>query len=782
MRDRRDNTVCRRIRVRGLVQGVGFRPHVWHIAQRFGVTGRVLNDGDGVEIAAWSGPADLDRFVDTLRVEAPPLARIDDICVADGGDGPRPEEFVIVESSHGTIATGVVADAATCSACLGEIFDAGDRRHDYAFANCTHCGPRLSIINGIPYDRAMTSMDAFDMCRACRSEYDDPADRRFHAQPNACPDCGPRLWLEDDSGEMGSTDPIADAARLIAKGAIIAIKGIGGFHLACDATDNDIVYTLRNRKKRYAKPLAVMVRDLEMAARYCRVSKDEATMLTAPSASIVLLAAAGEAVAETIAPGHDNLGVMLPYTPLHHLLMARIDRPIVLTSGNLSDEPQAIDNEDARARLAGIADYWLCHDRGIVNRLDDSVVRLDAPGLSILRRARGLAPEPILLHEAFQDSGPVLAMGGELKSTFCLLRGRNAVLSQHMGDLEEAATHGDFRNNLALYQTLFAFEPRAIVVDSHPDYLSTQWGVACAKEAGIPVFRAQHHHAHLAACLAEHAIAPDDDRSVGIILDGLGLGEDGTIWGGEFLLGGYGGFERVGHFDPVALPGGAMAVREPWRNAYAHLRHAFGADALDGLQGTKFGALLRRKPLETIDRMIERGVNSPASSSAGRLFDAVAAMIGVCIERQAYEGQAAMELEALARPSLCDRDGYPIERRAQNGRVVLTWSMLWRRLLADLTRGVEPALIAARFHLGLCEAIADAAVQIAENHQTRRIILSGGVMQNRIVLEDLFARLKGMDLDVLVHRLVPANDGGLALGQSAIGAWLSNNGQASNAD
>ncbi len=759
----------RRIRVRGLVQGVGFRPHVWRIARAEGLSGSVRNDGEGVEIEAWGDAGALSRFTRRIGAEAPPLARIDAI-ESEGLDGAAPEgPFRIAESARGGIATGIVPDAATCPACLADILDPANRRYRYAFTNCTHCGPRLSIIRAIPYDRATTSMSAFDMCPACQGEYEDPGDRRFHAQPNTCPDCGPRLWLEDRDGAVTAGDAIDETARLLREGNIVAVKGIGGFHLACDAMSEDAVVELRRRKQRYGKPFAVMARDTAMIARFARFGEEEVRWLEDATAPIVLVEAAGEPLAAGVAPGHDLIGAMLPYTPLHHLLMRALEGPIVLTSGNRSDEPQVIDNDEARRRLAAIADHWLMHDRAIVNRLDDSVMRIDRTGPVVLRRARGFAPAPLRLDPTFADRPPVLAMGGELKATFCLLRNGEAVLSPHLGDLEEAATHADYRASLALYRQIFGFDPEIIAVDRHPDYLSSQWGAKLAAESGARLVPVQHHHAHLAACLAEHGVPAGEGRSLGIILDGLGLGDDGTIWGGELLLGGCDGFERAGHFLPVAMPGGAQAVREPWRNACAHLRAAFGEDMAAVIAGTDFAAFLAGKPLAVVERMIATGLNSPLASSAGRLFDAVAAVMGVCRERQSYEGQAAMEMEALARPFMSEETAYPFER-LQGARLMLAWAPLWRALLADLAAGSPPGRMAARFHLGLAAAVADAAVAIAENAGVQRIVLSGGVMQNRLLSESLSHRLSAAGYDVLTHRHIPANDGGLAVGQAVIAA------------
>ncbi|GAB4356400.1 MAG: carbamoyltransferase HypF [Oricola sp.] len=759
-----------RIRVRGLVQGVGFRPHVWRLAREAGLAGHVLNDGAGVAIEAWGNRPAVDEFLRRLEADAPPLARIDAVEQEPLAGRPAHPDFRITESEGGAVSTGIVPDAATCPQCLAEIMDPADRRHGYAFTNCTHCGPRLSIVRGIPYDRSKTSMAAFAMCPDCAGEYGDPADRRFHAQPNACPVCGPKLWLEDAAGRVPCEDPVAEVAARLRAGAIAAIKGIGGFHLACDATNGPAVDALRARKRRAAKPFALMAKDVSQIRRFCRVSEKEEELLEAVSAPIVLLDNAGEQLAPGVAPGQARTGFMLPYTPLHHLLMAAVDVPLVMTSGNMSEEPQAIDNDDARRRLSGIADVWLMHDRDIVNRLDDSVMRVDAPGPQVLRRARGLAPEPIRLAQGMAGTLPVLAMGGELKSTVCLAKDGRAVVSQHIGDLEEAATHADYRKAVALYRDIFRFDPAVIAVDLHPDYLSTQWGETLAAETGARLVRVQHHHAHLASCLAEHGVEPGDDHAVGIVLDGLGLGPDGTIWGGEILSGGYRGFERAGHFAPVALPGGARAIREPWRNAVAHLAAAFGESWRERISGTPAATMLADKPVATLEKMIGQGVNAPLSSSAGRLFDAVAAMLGICPGVQQYEGQAAMETEALAATHLDGAGGYPVAFSKTSGKTVLSWAPLWEALSDDLRDGEPAGAIAARFHLGLAGALVETAIAAAEQSGTRRIALSGGVMQNRILAETLHGHLAREGFDVLLQSRVPANDGGLSLGQAAVAA------------
>ncbi|MEA3292547.1 MAG: carbamoyltransferase HypF [Pseudomonadota bacterium] len=763
------------IRVRGVVQGVGFRPAVWRIAGQHNIRGAVRNDAEGVLIHAWGAPAALDALVEQLRREPPPLARIVEIERAPLEGRTPPADFRIEGSGAGKARTEIAPDAAVCPACMAEVLDTADRRYRYPFTNCTHCGPRLSIVRVIPYDRANTSMAGFAMCPACRREYDDPADRRFHAQPNACPECGPRAWLEDANGESvmpeGGIDAVDGARRLIEQGHIVAIKGIGGFHLACDAANEKTVDRLRRRKQRYRKAFALMARDMDMIRRYAKANDEEAELLAHRAAPIVVLPAAGERLAAGVAPGQESLGFMLPYTPLHHLLLCEMRKPIVLTSGNRSDEPQCIDNDDAHARLQGIADYWLLHDRDIVNRLDDSVLRFAGDRPRFLRRARGYAPAGIPLPPGFDRLPRILAMGGELKNTFCLLQGGRAVLSQHIGDLEDAATLADYRCALALYRQLFDFRPETVVVDLHPDYLSTQFGRQLALEEGCDCVEVQHHHAHIAACMAEHGLPLDGAPVLGIALDGLGLGDAGDLWGGEFLLADYARFERLASFQPVAMPGGAQAMREPWRNTYAHLRQSLGWASVQAGYGTlELVDFLTRKPLQTLEAMIERGFNSPPASSCGRLFDAVAAAVDVCRERASYEGQAAIELEALAAPRFTAEAtrAYPFALQDRNGLTVIDWTPLWRALLDDLQEGVGAAVIAARFHQGLAVACGETAIALAAERGVHSVVLSGGVFQNRLLLEGVMERLRAAGLVVLSPEKTPANDGGLALGQALI--------------
>lgn len=765
------------IRVRGLVQGVGFRPTVWRLAHECDIAGDVCNDAQGVLIHAWGLPAARRDFVQRLRQEAPPLSRIDALeSLPIEGDGPE-QGFAITASASGEVHTAIVADAATCAECLAEVRDPANRRVGYAFTNCTHCGPRLSIVRRIPYDRAYTSMSAFPMCDACRVEYVNPADRRFHAQPNACAECGPRLWLEaaGDNDLDLSGEPIDATRRLLKAGHIVAIKGIGGIHLACDAGNADAVQRLRRRKQRPHKPFALMASDDTMIARHCRLDEASALALHSTAAPIVLLQASPDrSVAAEVAPGQRTLGIMLPYTPMHHLLMDGLDGPIVLTSGNRSEEPQCIDNAEARARLGGIADAFLLHDRDIVNRLDDSVVRVIAGKPALLRRARGYAPAPLRLPAGFAGAPPVLALGGELKNTFCLLRDGEAIVSQHLGDLENPSAQAAFRQTLDLYLSMYEHTPQCVAIDQHPDYLPAKFGRACAAERGLALVEVQHHHAHIAACLADNGVELDAPPVLGIALDGLGYGDDETLWGGEFVLADYRQCQRLGSLTPVPMPGGAKAIHQPWRMAFAHL-YRLGDWA--GLQADhaalSFFRAVKDEPLSTLQRMMDTGFNSPLTSSIGRLFDAVAAVAGL---RQAvtYEGQGAIELEAtIDHTALDDGHAYPFAIDRQEPLARLEPTPMWQALLSDLREHVAIGTVAARFHAGLADALAQMVDHLAAQHGDRwhrRVALSGGVFQNAVLSEQLITRLESRGLTVLRHARVPSNDGGLSLGQATIAA------------
>ena len=766
-----------RLIIRGQVQGVGFRPTVWRIATEMGLTGDVRNTSEGVEIRLW-GDARRD-FECRLRMELPKLARIEALERLPIAD-PAPARFEIASSASGTMRASVTPDAATCPDCLAEVRDAADRRYRYPFANCTNCGPRFSIVEGAPYDRTKTTMAAFAMCGDCADEYADPTDRRFHAQPVACPACGPHAWIEKpcagpvSSETFAARDEMDAAGRLLVSGHILAVKGIGGFHLACDATNAAAVERLRARKGRVGKAFALMARDLGMIRKYCAVSEAEAALLTSAPAPIVLLRNDLVRLPEAIAPGLDRLGFMLPYTPMHHLMLENVDRPVVMTSGNISGEPQATTNADARERLAGIADYLLMHDRDIANRIDDSVMRVDLGTPRLLRRARGYAPSPISLPDGFSKDLRILAMGAQLKNTFCLVRDGDAILSQHMGDLEDAATADDVTHNLRLYRQLYEFDPDAVAVDLHPDYRCSRHGHDLAAEADLPVVEAQHHHAHIAACLAESGRPLDTHPVLGIAMDGLGLGDDGTIWGGEFLIADYRTYRRAAHFKPVALPGGTSAIREPWRNVYAHLIAAVGWDSLEGDYGDlPLVRKLTASPRSTLDAMIRTGTNSPLSSSCGRLFDAVAAAAGLAWGEQTYEGEAAMTLEAAIDRSTMEEpeaSAYVLAISSIEGtdRLCLDPSPMWRAILEDLRHDPPAGTIAARFHRGLARALTELAARLAEENGLDTVALSGGCFQNETLFRLVHEGLDGRGLHVLSHSKVPANDGGLALGQAVI--------------
>ncbi|MEW8334800.1 MAG: carbamoyltransferase HypF [Candidatus Thiodiazotropha sp.] len=770
--------VAEQIRVQGLVQGVGFRPTVWRLARDNGLRGAVWNDSRGVEIHVCGEQVRIDRFCEQLLSQPPPLARIDALKRHPTERLPAQLEFVITESRSGQVQTGVVPDAATCEACREEIADPHNRRYRYPFTNCTHCGPRLTIVEGIPYDRSHTSMRHFPMCDACEAEYGDPADRRFHAQPNACPVCGPRVWLSDGTGravgaEREGEDAIAVAQRRLAEGAILAIRGIGGFHLACDAGNEAAVARLRERKGRYHKPFALMARDCGIIRRYCQLDDAGEELLKATAAPILLLPRNPECtLPENIAPRQTTLGFMLPYSPLHQLLLAGWERPLVMTSGNRVEEPQCIDNQEAAQRLQPLADLFLLHDREIINRVDDSVVRIMDGRPRVLRRARGYAPAPLRLPQGFDRVPPLLALGGELKNTFCLTREGEAILSQHIGDLENLVSYQDYLKNLELYGKLFDHRPQRLIADLHPNYRSTQHAGKLSEQLGVPLVLVQHHHAHIASVLAENDWPLRGGRVLGIALDGSGYGADGMVWGGEFLVADYIDYRRVAWLTPIPLPGGTQAILQPWRNSFSQLNHYLGWQRVMA----EWGDLepiewLGGQQVDLLGRMIEGGVNSPLSSSCGRLFDAVAALLGICREAISYEGQAAIELEAVA--SVHRNSGlrpYALHRRIDGRDCLLDCATLWTGLLEDLRQGRDRGEISWRFHLGLAAGLCQTAIDLARQQGLDTIALSGGVFQNLTLFELVTARLREAGFRVLSQRRVPANDGGLALGQAAIGA------------
>jgi hydrogenase maturation protein HypF len=783
-------SIALEIRVRGRVQGVGFRPKVYRLARELGLAGEVFNDSEGVLIRAYGSSAAMAAFLERIRSEPPPLAKVEAVVTA-ALSGRLDGEFRIAPSLPGDVRTEVAPDAVVCAACATEVLSPFERRFRYPFTTCTHCGPRLSIARGIPYDRASTTLESFPLCAICRLEYRDVADRRFHAEAMACHVCGPKARLLRCDGrafhfeQASMLDDVDAVLGLIQRGAIVAIKGLGGYQLACDASKPDVVTRLRERKHREAKPFALMARDLNVIRRYCAVSAEEEQLLASPAGPIVLLQAAGPIrLPEAIAPGHRTLGFMLPTTPLHLLILRRTHRPVVMTSGNLSDLPAAIDDAEAHRQLSTMADYVLVHDRPIANRVDDSVVRAMDGRARVLRRARGYAPAPIALAKGFEAAPPLLAYGGELKSTFCLLDGGKAVLSQHQGDLADRDTLDDYRKNLALYAALFEHRPSVLVADRHPEYLSSKLARERSISERLPLVSVQHHHAHAAACLAENGWPLDGPRVLAIVLDGIGLGTDDTGWGGEFLLADYREATRLGTFKPVALLGGDQAAREPWRNLYAQLMAEMGwADFALNFAELPVHRRLADKPRELLDRMLATGLNAPLASSCGRLFDAVAAAVGVSFEHQAYEGQAGALLEAAVDPTALHGESeelaYPfaIPRLGGAGLPYIEPIAMWRALLGDLILDTPPGVIAARFHRGLARAIAAMAVKLAGEESVRRfgtVALSGGCFQNKILFEQTTKRLRAAGFVVLAHAAVPPNDGGLSLGQAAVAAaqWI----------
>jgi hydrogenase maturation protein HypF len=783
-----DALAARYIELTGIVQGVGFRPFVYNLAVAHGLRGWVRNTSAGVQLQVEGQPEALDAFVQGLTTRAPPLARIETISVATkspkGYKGFTIEKSLPQEGAYQLVSP----DIATCPDCLHELFDPDDRRYAYPFTNCTNCGPRFTIIEDIPYDRPKTTMRAFHMCAQCQAEYEDPANRRFHTQPNACPVCGPHLWLVDKAELEVATlvappqpattqvvttdlDVIRKTARLLKQGAIIALKGLGGFHLACDATNQDAVRQLRERKHRPYKPFAVMVATLDEIERHCAVTAAEASLLTSPSSPIVLLRwRESSSIVRDVAPNNRYLGVMLPYTPLHHLLLREVGHPLVMTSGNLSEEPIAKDNEEAVQRLAPLADAFLLHDRGIHARYDDSVwfvPILDQP--QPIRRARGYAPQPVRLGFPM---GRILACGAELKNTFCLTQDRYALVSQHIGDLENLETLEHFEATIKLYEHLFRSAPAAIACDLHPDYLATRYGEKRAQEQGLPLYPIQHHHAHIASCLADNDWSPADGPVIGVAMDGTGLGSDGHIWGGEFLIADYRSSQRQGHLQYLPLPGGDAATRNPYRIALAYLYRCLGEIPVLPLL-----ASVPQEEIQIVRRMVDRGINTPLTSSCGRLFDAVSALLGVCLETS-YEAQAAIELEMVAGDlTHQEQEPYPFSIEMDGGVHVVRLEPLFGALVQDLLSG-EPAsappkrdavaAISAAFHYTMAELITRMCQLIRKETGLDTVALSGGCFQNRQLLRLTVEELRAQGLRILLHRQVPCNDGGLSLGQAVI--------------
>jgi hydrogenase maturation protein HypF len=748
------------IRVEGIVQGVGFRPFVYTLATGLGLAGFVGNDADGV-FAEVEGPSEaVSKFLLALEQDAPPLARIERVTATPMTPVGVGSFAIVASGPAGLRRTLVSADTSTCADCLRELADPADRRFGYPFINCTNCGPRFTIVRDVPYDRPLTTMADFAMCELCAAEYGDPADRRFHAQPTCCPACGPRLALLGPAGLVLPGEPLAAAADLLRLGSIMAVKGLGGYHLAADAANEKAVAQLRARKHREDKPFAVLVEDLAAARQLGEVNPAAADLLTSSARPIVLLTRQlGAAVAAATAPGNRSLGVMLPYTPLHHLLLQAVGRPIVLTSGNSSDEPIAYRDDDALARLGGIADAFLVHDRAIHVRTDDSVARVVRNRPMLIRRSRGYVPEPVTVSAGFPRQ--VLACGAELKNTFCLAKGHHAFISQHIGDLENVETLRSFTEGIEHFRRLFDIDPRVVAHDLHPEYLSTKYALELAEAAPdrLQLQGVQHHHAHIASCLADNGA---DGPVIGVAFDGTGYGADGTIWGGEFLLAGLTAFERGGHLAPVPMPGGAAAIRQPWRMAAAYLDAAGLSEPPGGLD------VIRRNSdrWAAVTGMAQRRINAPLTSSAGRLFDAAAAILGV---RDAinYEGQAAVELEQLA--DAAETAAYPA-RIAPGQPFQVRGGDLVQAVIDDLAAGTAPEVIAARFHHGVAATIEAGCLLMRERYGLDTVALSGGVFQNLLLLDGTVTRLEARGFRVLVHSRVPCNDGGISLGQAVVAA------------
>jgi hydrogenase maturation protein HypF len=755
------------VSIRGIVQGVGFRPFVYGLARRHGLAGLVRNDAEGVHVEVEGDAERLDLFVRGIEEKAPPLAVVEAVSwrqlVALGERG-----FRIEESREGVQRRALVSpDVATCEDCLREILDPADRRYRYPFTNCTNCGPRFTITRTVPYDRAKTTMSRFGMCPECQREYDDPTDRRFHAQPNACPVCGPQVRLLDRFGHRLHSkpdDPILRTARMLHGRAIVAVKGLGGYHLACDPFDERAVRTLRGRKARQDKPFALMARDVEQVRELCYMTPDEEELLLSPARPIVLLERRSETgVAEDVAPRQSTLGVMLAYTPLHHLLMADAGIPLVMTSGNASDEPIAYRDEEAFEQIGEIADYFLVHNRPIHMRTDDSVVRAVEKETYAIRRSRGYAPSPLRIAEGFRQH--VMACGGELKNTFCVGKERHVFLSHHIGDLENYETLTSFREGVEHFCRLFDVQPELVAYDLHPEYLSTKYAREL-EEAGLPAAGVQHHHAHVASCLADNE-RPGEERVIGVALDGTGYGTDGAIWGGEFFEGSIEqGFARRGHLQYAPLPGGSAAIRQPWRMALAQLIALYGEEETFRLPLALVRSVGERN-VRLVARLVEHGLNTPPTSSAGRLFDAVAAMVEVPgTQRTTYEGQAAVELE-LAAHGPTSR-GYHFRLLPKGEGWIVETREIIHGVVEDLLAGSVKGEISSRFHRTMAEIVVAGCERIREAGGTTAAALSGGTFQNMLLLGQVVRLLEEKGFEIYWHHRVPPNDGGLALGQAIL--------------
>jgi hydrogenase maturation protein HypF len=761
----------RQVNITGLVQGVGFRPYVWHLAHKHQLKGEVLNHGQGVSIIIDGRDTDCAAFLSELSNQPPPLARLDSVTVETSTVNKTFDDFTIVNTEYSGVEVAIVADAATCPMCLSDIQDPGNRRYQYPFTNCTHCGPRYSIVKGLPYDREQTSMAAFSMCPECQAEYDHPADRRFHAQPNACATCGPEVWLSNAAGDFIPCDePLNKAAAMIRAGLILAIKGIGGYQLVCDATNPEAIRLLRERKSRPAKPFAIMASSVSQIKQYCDVSNEEQEVLHSSAAPIVLLQQHDNHLPAEIAPGHQRLGFVLPYSPLHHILMAQLDKPIIFTSGNRSGLPQCTDNNQAEEKLSGYVDAFVHHNRDIVNRVDDSVVSLFQGKPYFLRRSRGYAPTSMTSSQCLASPNAILACGSQMKNTFSLYQRNHLICSQYIGDLDSATSVDDYQAQIGRQCELFEFTPEVIAVDMHPEYQATKYGIELAKAQQLPVIEVQHHHAHLAACLFDNNHQPEHGKVIGLVMDGLGYGPDNSIWGGELLVGDYLGYERLGAINSVLMPGATQAILQPWRMLLAHLFQAHKAEAFDW-QLIQAMPIFEGKPLPQMTQMLTRKMNSPETSSCGRLFDAVAALLGICPDKITYEGQAAIELQqaAMAVKSLED-DGYKMSIHQTGNQMILESHSLWQDIMTDINAGVDKAVISYRFHCGLAKTLTEMASIACQQLRLSRVALCGGVFQNELLLKLCLSYLADADLIPYIHQSLPANDACISVGQAVIAA------------
>ncbi len=761
------------ILIRGTVQGVGFRPFVYKLASRFSVTGTVINTGDGVVIQAIAEDGKLDAFIEAISEESPPLSRLTTVDSHPFTFDVVPEGFTILASSTTDSATtSIPPDIALCDDCYNELFDPTDRRFRYPFINCTNCGPRFTIVETIPYDRPKTSMKVFPMCSACEKEYHNPADRRFHAQPNGCPECGPNISWHDSIGTLLDVkDIVYAAAENLADNRVVAIRGLGGFHLAVNGCSKSSVALLRKRKSRPDKPLAIMVANPDILQEFCYFSDKEKKLLLSPEHPIVLLKRkAHSKLAPNLAPGIDDIGVMLPYTPLHHLLFREKKCPaaLVMTSGNASGTPICTGNEDALKRLHAIADFFLLHNRDIVTRVDDSVVKVIGPKPLIFRRARGFAPSPIAIPWQLPK---ILGCGAGLKSTFCLSRGKSSFLSQHIGDLSNLESYDFYTESIDHLKGVFQIEPEAVACDLHPDYLSSHY----AEKQGLPIYPIQHHHAHAVAVMAEHGI---EKPVLAVVMDGTGYGPDGTIWGGEILKADLTTYSRLGHLSHLHLPGGDTATTEPWRMALSALYSAFGEEGLQIAQLPLSLQHLDRANVEVITTMLKNNFNSPLTSSCGRLFDAASALLGIR-QRISYEGQAAMELESLANKAVTSSwlakiqpDRYKNNSKflfKNDGKWEIRTQEFFKTLLTDLSKGENLSVIALNFHTLLIGTTTELLRKLSRQTGIDRVVLSGGCMQNKLLLEGLFHTLTNENLQVYTGEMLPINDGAISFGQAVAG-------------